>query len=137
MKKTGLIVLSTIAILGVNGCGNAPESSAEAKTYSKTPAEVYAQSCIKCHGKNAEGNPAKKGPALNDRQAGELELDLYDVKNEGTNMSSGTQHNIMAHNMKKLSEKGFDYDPKAMAEYLEKTFYQMEKPETEEAPAAE
>ncbi|UFH59263.1 c-type cytochrome [Sulfurovum mangrovi] len=136
MKKTSLIVVSTIAMLGMNGCGNAPESSSEAKTYSKTPAEVYAESCIKCHGKNAEGNPAKKGPALNDRQAGELELDLYDVKNEGTNQSSGTQHEIMAHNMKKLTEKGFDYDPTAMAEYIEKSFYKMAEPEAEEAPAA-
>ncbi|MFT7879418.1 MAG: c-type cytochrome [Sulfurimonas sp.] len=141
MKKTSLVLVSAIAMLGMNGCGNAPESSPEAKTYSKTPAEVYAQSCVKCHGKNAEGNPAKKGPALNDRQAGELELDLYDVKNEGTNQSSGTQHEIMAHNMKKLSEKGYDYDPKAMAEYIEKSFFKMpeaeESPAVEEAPAAE
>ncbi|MDD2451221.1 c-type cytochrome [Sulfurovum sp.] len=126
MKKTSFIVLSTVAIFGLSGCGNAPESSPEEKTYSKTPAEVYAESCVKCHGKNAEGNPAKKGPALNDRQAGELELDLYDVKNSGTNQSSGTEHDIMAHNMKKLAEKGFDYDPKAMAEYIEKSFYKME-----------
>ena len=140
MKKTSFIVLSTVAIFGLSGCGNAPESSPEAKTYSKTPAEVYAESCIKCHGQNAEGNPAKKGPALNDRQAGELELDLYDVKNAGTNQSSGTEHDIMAHNMKKLAEKGFDYDPKAMAEYIEKSFYKKDvdaapAPESEEASA--
>ncbi|HEO97924.1 MAG TPA: hypothetical protein ENO02_01335 [Epsilonproteobacteria bacterium] len=140
MKKTSFIVLSTVAIFGLSGCGNAPESSPEEKTYSKTPAEVYAESCVKCHGQNAEGNPKKKGPALNDRQAGELELDLYDVKNAGTNQSSGTEHDIMAHNMKKLAEQGFDYDPKAMAEYIEKSFYKMETeeaPEAEEAPAEE
>lgn len=140
MKKTSFIVLSTVAIFGLSGCGNAPESSPEEKTYSKTPAEVYAESCVKCHGQNAEGNPEKKGPALNDRQAGELELDLYDVKNAGTNQSSGTEHDIMAHNMKKLAEQGFDYDPKAMAEYIEKSFYKMEVeaapvPESEEAVA--
>ncbi|MDD3592120.1 MAG: c-type cytochrome [Sulfurovum sp.] len=140
MKKTSFIVLSTVAIFGLSGCGNAPESSPEEKTYSKTPAEVYAESCVKCHGQNAEGNPEKKGPALNDRQAGELELDLYDVKNAGTNQSSGTEHDIMAHNMKKLSEQGFDYDPKAMAEYIEKSFYKMEVeaapvPESKEAVA--
>lgn len=142
MKKTSFIVLSTVAIFGLSGCGNAPESSPEEKTYSKTPAEVYTESCVKCHGQNAEGNPEKKGPALNDRQAGELELDLYDVKNAGTNQSSGTEHDIMAHNMKKLAEKGFDYDPKAMAEYIEKSFYQKEveatpAPEAEEVPAEE
>ena len=142
MKKTSFIVLSTVAIFGLSGCGNVPESSPEEKTYSKTPAEVYAESCVKCHGQNAEGNPAKKGPALNDRQAGELELDLYDVKNVGANQSSGTEHDIMAHNMKKLAEQGFDYDPKAMAEYIEKSFYQRaaeetSTPQTEEAPIEE
>ena len=142
MKKTSFIVLSTVAIFGLSGCGNAPESSPEEKTYSKTPAEVYAESCVKCHGQNAEGNPEKKGPALNDRQAGELELDLYDVKNTGANQSSGTEHDIMAHNMKKLAEQGFDYNPKAMAEYIEKSFYKMEveetaAPEAEEASAEE
>ncbi|MBD3792068.1 MAG: hypothetical protein IE918_07990, partial [Campylobacterales bacterium] len=60
--------------------------------------------------------------------------------NAGTNQSSGTEHDIMAHNMKKLAEKGYDYDPKAMAEYIEKSFYKREveaapAPESEEASA--
>jgi cytochrome c553 len=141
MKKTSIVLLSAVALFALSGCGDAPKSSSEAKTYSKTPAEVYAQSCIKCHGKNAEGNVKKKGPALNDRQAGELELDLYDVKNGGTNQSSGTEHDIMEHNMQKLLAKGYDYDPKAMAEYLEKSFYKHEgkpaAPAAEASPAAE
>ena len=123
MKKRTILLLSIATIFGLSGCGNDTPSSSEAKVYSKSAAEVYAQSCIKCHGDNAEGNVKKKGPALNDRQAGELELDLYDVKNGGTNQSSGTEHDIMEHNMKKLLDKGYDYDPKAMAEYLEKSFY--------------
>lgn len=126
MKKTTIALLSAAVIFGLNGCGNDTPSSSAPKTYSKTPAEVYAQSCKKCHGEHAEGNPKKKGPALNDRQAGELELDLYDVKNGGTNQSSGTEHDIMEHNMQKLIEKGYDYDPKAMAEYIEKNFYKRE-----------
>jgi len=33
----------------------------------------------------------------------------------------------MEHNMKKLLAKGYDYDPKAMSQFLEKSFYK--KPE--------
>jgi cytochrome c553 len=135
MKKTTIVLLASVTLFGLSGCGNDTPSSSAAKTYSKTAAEVYAQSCIKCHGKNAEGITKKKAPALNDRQAGELELDLYDVKNGGTNQSSGTEHDIMEHNMQKLLDKGYDYDPKAMAEYIEKNFYKKE--DSKEAPAAE
>jgi len=134
MKKTTVVLLSIATLFGLNGCGNDTPSSSAAKTYNKTPAEVYAQSCVKCHGENAEGNVKKKAPALNDRQAGELELDLYDVKNDGTNQSSGTEHDIMEHNMQKLLDKGYDYDPKAMAEFIEKSFYKLPP---KEAPAAE
>ncbi len=125
MKKTNMIILSAAALFALSGCGDAPESSSEAKTYSKTPSEVYAQSCIKCHGENGEGNVKKKAPALNDRQAEELELDLYDVKNGGLNQSSGTEHDVMEHNMQKLLAKGYDYDPKAMAVFLEKSFHKL------------
>ncbi len=125
MKKTTVVLLSIATLFGLNGCGTDTPSSSVAKTYSKTPAEVYTQSCHKCHGEKAEGLTEKKTPPMNDRQAGELELDLYDVKNEGISMSSGTEHDKMAHNMQKLLEKGFDYDPKAMAQYIEKNFYKM------------
>jgi len=133
MKKFNLILLSVGAILALTGCNDEP--TGEKITYSKTPQEVYSQSCKKCHGDDASGNTKKKAPALNDRQAGELELDLYDVKNGGTNQSSGTEHDIMEHNMKKLIEKGFDYDPKAMAQYIEKSFFKM--PLKEEAQVVE
>ena len=139
MKKTSIVLLSAVALFALNGCGDAPESSPEAKTYSKTAEEVWTQSCYKCHGDKAEGLTEKKTPPMNDRQAGELELDLYDVKNEGISMSSGTEHEKMAHNMQKLVEKGYDYDPKAMAEYIEKNFYKMppkSAPAAEETPAA-
>ncbi len=137
MKKTNTILLSIAALFAMSGCNDTP-SSPDAKTYSKTAEEVYQQSCVKCHGKNGEGNTEKKTPAMNDRQAGELELDLYDVKNGGTNQSSGTDHDIMEHNMQKLLDKGYDYDPKAMADYIEKNFYILpskEAPATEETPA--
>jgi len=128
MKKTTMVMLATATLFGLSGCGNDTPSSSEAKVYTKTAAEVYTQSCKKCHGDNAEGIAKKKAPALNDRQAGELELDLYDVKNGGTNQSSGTEHDIMEHNMQKLLDKGYDYDPKSMAEYIEKNFYKKDAP---------
>ena len=126
MTKTNLLLMTAAMLFTFAGC-NDTSSAGEKKVYSKTAAEVYQQSCKKCHGEHAEGNPKKKAPALNDRQAGELELDLYDVKNGGTNQSSGTEHDIMEHNMQKLLAKGYDYDPKEMAEYIEKNFYK--KPE--------
>ncbi len=137
MKKLNLILLSVGAVFALTGCNDGP--TGEKITYAKSAQEVYDQSCKKCHGANGEGNTEKKAPALNDRQAGELELDLYDVKNGGTNQSSGTDHDIMEHNMKKLIDKGYDYDPKAMALYIEKSFFKMPSPEDteEETPATE
>jgi len=132
MKKTNLMIMATAILFAFSGCTG--ESKGEAKKYDKSAEEVYKTSCVKCHG---EGNPKKKAPALNDRQAGELELDLYDVKNGGTNQSSGTDHDIMEHNMKKLLAKGYDYDPKEMALYIEKNFYKLKSgPKTKkEEPA--
>ena len=137
MKKTNMIIVSAAALFALSGCGDAPKSSSEAKTYAKTPQQVWEGSCHKCHGENAEGLTEKKTPPMNDRQAGELELDLYDVKNDGLNQSSGTEHEKMAHNMKKLLEKGWDYDPKAMAVFIEKSFYKKDAPKAEVTPPAE
>jgi len=81
-------------------------------------AEIYTKMCSKCHGMNAEGNPKKKGPALNDQSAHELEISLFDLKSEGMNQSSGSDHEVMEHNMKKIIEKGMDYEPKSMGEYI-------------------
>ncbi len=133
MKKLNLILLSVGAVFALTGCNDGP--TGEKITYSKSSQEVYEQSCKKCHGDNGEGNTEKKAPALNDRQAGELELDLYDVKNGGTNQSSGTEHDIMEHNMKKLIDKGYDYDPKDMALYIEKNFYNKKETPAPEAVA--
>ena len=124
MKKSILVISTAVALLAIVGCGSKTDNAGGEKvTYSKTAAEVYTQSCYKCHGDKAQGLTEKKTPPMNDRQAGELELDLYDIKNEGINQSSGTDHDKMAHNMKKLLEKGYDYDPREMAEYIEKNFY--------------
>ncbi|XPV68336.1 MAG: c-type cytochrome [Halarcobacter sp.] len=87
-----------------------------------TDAEIYLKMCSKCHGQSAEGNPAKKGPALNDQTAHELEISLYDLKSGGLNQSSGTEHEVMEHNMKKIIEKGMNYEPKSMANFIFTTY---------------
>jgi len=117
IKQITTITLAAAAFFALTGCGGG-EKAATTKTYKYTTVEVYEKSCIKCHGAHGEGNPAKKTPALNDRTAGEMAQDLYDVKNGGTNQSSGTDHEIMEHNMQKLVDKGYDYDVDSMAEFL-------------------
>ena len=141
MNRTSLILIATVtAVFTFTGCGQSGnDGGGEAITYKLTPKQVWEKKCHKCHGEKAEGRTDKKTPAMNDRQAGELELDLFDVKNEGTNQSSGTEHDKMAHNMKKLLEQGFNYDPTAMAKFIEKNFYigegvvksKVEAPKTE------
>ena len=118
IKQITSIALASVAFLALTGCSD--DHKVETKTYKYTAKEVYEKTCTKCHGANGEGNPAKKTPALNDRTAGEMEEDLFDVKNGGTNQSSGTSHDIMEHNMQKLIDKGYDYDVNSMAEYMSK-----------------
>lgn len=81
-------------------------------------AEIFENMCSKCHGKTAQGNPNKSAPALNNQTVHELEISLYDLKAGGLNQSSGTDHEIMAHNMKKILSKGINFEPKQMAEYI-------------------
>jgi len=132
MKKTNLMLMTAVTLFAFAGCNESGNAGGGDKiTYDKTPKQVWEQSCHKCHGEKAEGLTEKKTPPMNDRQAGELELDLYDVKNEGINQSSGTDHDQMAHNMQKLLEKGYDYDPKAMAEFIAKNFYKKDAPAKE------
>jgi len=117
IKQITAIALATSAFFLLTGCGE--DKKVETKTYKYTTVQVYEKSCIKCHGKHGEGNPLKKTPALNDRSAGEMAEDLYDIRNGGTSaQSSGTDHEIMEHNMQKLIDKGYDYDINSMAEFL-------------------
>lgn len=97
-------------------------TSVNASEMKYSNSEIYTKTCSKCHGLNAEGNPKKKGPALNEQTAHELELSLFELKSAGLNQSSGTEHEIMEHNMKKIIEKGMDYEPKSMAEYIFTSF---------------
>ncbi len=120
MKKIILALFAGTAVLFLSGCGDKPK--AEVVTYKYTPAEVYKATCSHCHGEKGEGMAEKKGPALNKKTLQELEMELFDVKNGGLGQSTATEHEVMEHNMKKLSEKGYTYDIKAMAKYLFDSF---------------
>lgn len=120
MKKLMLIVSSAIALIALSGCGDSPKSNTV--TYKYTPAQVYKETCAHCHGDKGEGKAEKKGPAINKKIVQELEMDLFDIKNGGLGQSTATEHDVMEHNMQKLTEKGYDYDINAMANYIFNTF---------------
>lgn len=122
MKKTLSVILgASIALLTV-GCGE-KETPKEVVNYTHTTSEVYTQMCAKCHGEKGEGNPKKKGPAFNDQTVQELKMGITDFKNGGTGVNSGgTEHEVMEHNMKRIKEKGLDYDTDAMAQYIYDNF---------------
>jgi cytochrome c553 len=83
-------------------------------------AQIYNKYCQKCHGPNAEGNPAKKGPALNDKDINELFDALMNLEERGF---EGSKHEAMTHNMKVLEKKkGIHVDPQSMAKYLYYSF---------------
>lgn len=64
----------------------------------------------------------KKQPAINKKSVQELEMSLFDIKNGGLGQSTATEHEVMEHNMKKLAEKGYDYDINAMANFIYNKF---------------
>jgi len=121
MKKSLMTILGISFALLVAGCEKKEEK--KVVNYKYTTAEVYTNMCSKCHGKNGEGNPKKKGPALNDQTVQELKLSITDYKNGGSGVNSGgTEHEVMEHNYQKIKEKGMDYDTDAMAQYIYDNF---------------
>lgn len=121
MKKISLMFPFIVAMIVLSGCGDKPKADVVKYTY--TPAEVYKETCLHCHGPKGEGVVEKKAPAINKQTVQELEMSLFDIKNGGLGgQSTATEHEVMEHNMKKLSEKGYNYDPKAMANYIFNTF---------------
>ena len=120
MKKITLALSFAVLLVTLSGCGDKPKS--DVVKYKYTPAQVYTETCAHCHGAKGEGMPEKKGPAINQKTIQELEMDLFDIKNGGIGQSTATQHDVMEHNMKKLKEKGYEYDVKAMANYIYNAF---------------
>lgn len=118
MKNNTVIILGIACALFVVGCGKKEEKQAPV-VYKYTTAEVYTQMCAKCHGDNGEGVPKKKGPALDTQTFNELRMGIIDIKMGGSGVNSGgTDHEIMEHNMKKIIDKGMDYDTDDMAKYI-------------------
>jgi mono/diheme cytochrome c family protein len=123
MKKIATIFFGTLMMMALSGCGDDNSAKQEVKTYKYTTAEVYAKMCVKCHGEDGEGVAKKKGPALNDQEVYELKMGITDIKMGGSSgFSSGTEHEIMEHNMQKIIDKGMDYDTDAMAQYIYDSF---------------
>ena len=120
MKKITLTLFTLTTMFVLSGCGDKPKS--DIVTYKYTPAEVYKATCAHCHGDKGEGMPEKKGPAIDKKTIPELEMDLFDIKNGGLGQSTASEHDVMEHNMKKLKEKGYEYDVKAMANYIYNSF---------------
>ena len=84
-------------------------------------AEIYQAMCQKCHGKFAEGNPIKKGPALNDRTQPELAVAIYELEGGGY-QSSGSAHETMEYNLGVIENKGMEVKADPMAAYIYKNF---------------
>lgn len=128
MMKTTMTILSLAAVLAMTGCSDSSQKSEQAVTYKYSTDHVYTHMCVKCHGEQGEGvkeldvNGKPKGPAVNTQELYELKLAITDIKSGGLNQSSGTDHEIMEHNMKVIREKGMDYDTDAMAEYIYNNF---------------
>lgn len=128
MMKTTMTILGVAALAVMTGCSDSSKHADEAKTYQYTVQQVYTQMCANCHGTHGEGVKEldkygkPKGPAINTQELYELKLAITDIKSGGLNQSSGTDHEIMEHNMKAIKKKGMDYDTDAMAEYIYNNF---------------
>ncbi len=86
-------------------------------------AEIFKQKCSKCHGAHAEGNPAKKGPALNKEDVGYLQMEMSDLQGDLTLTGETlSDHAKMEHSMKRLEELGYKVDPVEMAKYIYNNF---------------
>jgi len=121
MKKINLALSFALVLVVLSGCSDSPKS--EVATYKYTTEQVYKETCSHCHGPKGEGMAEKKAPALTKQSVQELEMSLFDIKNGGLGQSTASEHDVMEHNMKKLAEKGFDYDINKMANYIHNTFY--------------
>ncbi len=84
---------------------------------------IFQEKCSKCHGAHAEGNPAKKGPALNNESVAYLRMEMTDLQgNLSLTGDTFSDHAKMEHNMKRLHEIGYVIDPDGMARYIYDNF---------------
>lgn len=81
---------------------------------------IYQKTCAHCHGQKGEGVAEKKAPPLNTMRLNELSFELFNLT--ATTQSSGSDHEIMEHNQRRIEEKGLRYHPDDMARYIYTTF---------------
>lgn len=84
---------------------------------------IYNNKCSECHGLTAEGNPVKKGPALNHKSIGDLQITILDLQGElSINGDSSGEHYKMEHNIKSFAKEGYVIKPLEMSKFLYYSF---------------
>ncbi len=84
---------------------------------------IYNQKCSSCHGLTAEGNPVKKGPALNHKSIGDLQITILDLQGElSINGNSSGDHYQMEHNIQTFAKEGYVIKPLEMSKFLYYSF---------------
>ncbi|MCK9161535.1 MAG: c-type cytochrome [Arcobacter butzleri] len=113
MKISNLLV-ACLLLGGLFSFSSATETNQEV---------IYNKKCSECHGLSGEGNPAKKGPALNHQSLGDLYVTIMDLQGELTiTGNSSGDHAQMEHNIKNLEQEGYIVDPAKMSKYINRTF---------------
>lgn len=85
--------------------------------------KIYLEQCVKCHGTHGEGNPLKKGPAVNNKSVGDLQIAIMDLQGVlGINGGSSGENVNMEHNIKVFEKKGYIIDAGGMAKYMYNSF---------------
>jgi cytochrome c553 len=118
MKQSRLLLSAAVA-LGLSISAHAADKNEKYAGYSQ--AEIYQAMCQRCHGKYAEGNPKKKGPALTGKTEAELAVEIYELEGGGY-QSSGSPHDIMEYNMEVIKNKGMNVNADKMAKYIYENF---------------
>lgn len=87
-------------------------------------AVIYDTQCAKCHGAMAEGVPAKKGPALDNKSVGDMQVEIMDMQGDMSyNGNSGSGSNPdMEHNLEVFKSRGIIIEPLEMAQYIYNNF---------------
>lgn len=107
MKSSSLVKVCALAAMVVTGAMSAETNQAK----------IYETQCVKCHGASGEGNPAKKGPAINNKSVGDLQIAIMDLQgNMSINGGSSGNNADMEHNLKVFEKKGYIISPTEMAD---------------------
>ena len=114
MKFTHLVIISSLTGICTVSTLAAPLTN---------QGTIFQEKCSKCHGAHAEGNPAKKGPALNNENVAYLRMEMNDLQgNLSLTGDTFSDHAKMEHNMKRLNDIGYVIDPEGMARYIYNNF---------------